>query len=263
MLQRRAEHEENPIARAYYRLEGRRLQHYEAKVASQFAAHLACSGPDADRLRMIAPDAPRIEVIPNGVDMNYFRPSADPRASTPKSLVFIGGLSWYPNLSAVKLLCTGIWPLIPDADAVLTIIGRNPPDWLAALSRADPRIRVLGWVDDVRPWIGQSTVYVCPVFDGGGTRLKVLDALAMGIPMVAHPIACEGIEVKDGHHVLLAREPAEFVRKIRMLWEDPALRDKVSTAGIQLIRHRYSYGVIGAQVRGLYARLLAGQADSR
>ena len=262
MLLRRAEHATSPVARSYYRQEARRLQRFESAVAPQFGLHLVCSWPDAERLRLVNAGA-RAAVIPNGVDIEYFRPSIPPPQRTTKSLIFVGGLSWYPNLSAVKFLCQKIWSQIPDEDATLTIVGRSPPEWLVALSGRDPRVRVPGWVDDVRPLMERAAVYACPVFDGGGTKLKVLDALAMGVPLVANPVACEGIDVEDGCHVLLASTPSEFLRKIRLLWDDLAVGERLSANGIELIHGTYSYSVIGERLRQLYADLVMSRDSSR
>lgn len=257
MLLRRAERETGSLARQYYRQEALRLQRYERDVAPHFAMHLVCSSPDAARLRAVAPHA-RIEVIPNGVDTSYFHQSNPPPSKVRKSLIFIGGLSWYPNVSAVSFLIRRVWPLIPDLDATLTIIGRSPPDWLVRESQSDRRIVVTGWVDDVRPFMERSAVYVCPIFDGGGTRLKVLDALAMGVPLVASRIACEGIDVEDGRHVLIAGAAEEFARQINAVWDDAALAVQLATNGVDLIRTKYSFDAIGKELSTAYAGLVAG-----
>ncbi len=255
MLFRRAEKTSGTAARLYYRQEARRLDRYQTEVAGDFAMHLVCSPEDEARLRPSAPDA-RIEVIPNGVDITYFRPLDPAPPKTPKTLIFVGGLSWYPNVSAVQFLVERIWPRIPDPDARLTIVGRSPPEWLTAVCRRDPRVTVTGWVDDVRPVMARSTAFVCPIFDGGGTKLKVLDSLAMGVPLVANPIACEGIDVEDEKNVLLASTEEEFVRQIRRIWDDPALGPRLAARGVELIHAKYSFDAIGKRLSAFYAELV-------
>ena len=159
-------------------------------------------------------------------------------------------------MSAVQFLVHRVWPRIPDEDARLTIVGRSPPEWLSEICKRDPRVSVTGWVDDVRPVMSRATAFVCPIFDGGGTKLKVLDTLAMGVPLVAHPIACEGIDVTDEQNVLLASTEDDFVRQIRRVWDDPALGARLAARGIELIHAKYSFDAIGKRLTSLYTELV-------
>lgn len=256
MLLRRAEIERNPMRRAYYWQEGRRLQQYERIVAEQFSINLTCSALDSERLREICPGA-RTAVIPNGVDTSYFDPGPFTRPKVPESLVFAGGLTWYPNLSAIRYLIQEIWPPLKakHPNARVTIIGRRPPTWLQQASQIDSSIRVTGFVDDVRPYLAEAQAYICPIFDGGGTKLKVLDALAMGVPLVAHPIACEGISVIPEKHVLMAADPESFVSQISRLFSNPNLCTSVSRAGRELAVEYYDFATIGRQLSDLYDQL--------
>ena len=255
MLLRRAQHERNTALSAYYRQEGRRLRAYEKRTSTLFGAHLACSELDGEALQDISPSV-RVEVVPNGVDRTYFRPSSPPPARQPKTAIFAGGLGWYPNASAVRFLIERVWPLIPDADARLTIVGREPPVWLREAALKDTRISVTGWVDDVRPHIEGSSVYVCPIFDGGGTKLKVLDALALGIPLIANPIACEGISVTNGIDVLFAETPQEFANKIVAVWNNPAAFEHIGANGVKLIADKYDIVGIGRRLASIYQELV-------
>ena len=130
-------------------------------------------------------------VVPNGTDIEYFTPRSDPGGTT---LLFCGGLDWYPNVSAVRFLFDEIWPrLVYELTNVeIYIVGRNPPNWLRQLSLKDNRIHVIGFVEDPRPYFRKATAYVCPIKDGGGTRLKILDALAMGVPFLVRPLLVQG-----------------------------------------------------------------------
>jgi len=203
----------------------------------------------------VAPGVRTVEV-PNGVDLDYFHPGSTPE--TPGRLVFAGRLSAYANRSAARAIARDIWPRVRSRvpDATLDIVGADPPPEAADLARSDPRVRVPGFVDDVRPYLDQAEVYVCPITDGGGTRLKVLDALAMGKAMVAHPVACEGIEVRDGESVLLATTPDAFAEKIAGLLADPDRRRSIGNAGRRLVQARYSYAGIGRRMADVLAGTL-------
>jgi glycosyltransferase involved in cell wall biosynthesis len=152
---------------------------------------------------------------------------------------------------------TEIWPrlIADDASRSVTILGRDPPPALLDAAR-DQRVRVPGFVDDVRPWMDEAAVYVCPIRDGGGTRLKVLDALAMAKPMVATGLAVEGLDLVDGVHYLRAETPEEFVEQIRRLETDPPLSTQLSSAGRALTQERFSWPVIGAALETAYQKAL-------
>lgn len=131
-----------------------------------------------------------------------------------------------------KLQCISslieVWPLAStEKDIRIDVIGRNPPQWLKKIADTDKAVCVPGFVDDVRPYIERAAVYVCPIMDGGGTKLKILDALAMSKAIVAHPVSCEGIDVRDEEHILFARNPSEFVQQINRLLEDTSLRRRL------------------------------------
>jgi len=256
MMLRRAVLEKNWVRRAYYLQEGWRLRIYERVTARDFDVHLTCSELDANRLRKIAPGA-ATAVIPNGVDTQYFDPRMFLCDQRPESLVFAGGLDWYPNASAMLFFVAKVWPLLKRTlpNATLTVIGRRPPKWLIDAAAADPSVKVLGFVDDVRPHIAAAQVYVCPIFDGGGTKLKVLDALSMGIPIVAHPVACEGIDVSPERNVLLASTPDEFVNQIGRLFADRQFRERLAEEGRKLAEEKYDFEEIGRLLCDLYERI--------
>jgi glycosyltransferase involved in cell wall biosynthesis len=255
MVLRRAEHETNPLKRHYLRREGRRLAAYERRMCGRFDVNVTCSALDSERLAEVAPGVRTVEV-PNGVDLDYFRPEGG--RETPGRLIFAGRLSAYANRRAARYIVKEIWPRVRERvpGASLDIVGADPPPEATELARDDPRVRVPGFVDDVRPYLDGAEVYVCPITDGGGTKLKVLDALAMGKAIVAHPIACEGIEVRDGESVVMATTPDKFVARIAGLLEDPARRRAVGAAGRWLVEERYSYATIGRRMADVLAGTL-------
>lgn len=252
MLLRRSEKESSLLKRLYFWQEGRRLQRYEARMCARMDANITCSGLDSDRLRKLIGDRSLVTEIPNGVDIEYFKPSSDP--VVPHSMVFVGSLNWYPNRDAMLYFANELWPLIRQRypDARMDVVGAEPPKVLLELAGRDPQFRVHGFVDDVRPYISSAAVYVCPIRDGGGTRLKILDALAMGKAVLAHPIAYEGLNVTDNKNILTATEPAEYLAHLDRLFSDDGYRRRFGDAGRDLIVQEYSYASIGRRLASLY-----------
>ena len=248
LMLRRAEGERNLLKRGYFWQEGVRLARYEARMCPKFDLHLTCSALDTTRLHERLPHL-NVAEIPNGVDTSYF--TADGREPEPNSLIFAGNLSWYPNAAAMLFFAEQVWPLLRAAipDVTMHLVGANPPAKLTELATQDPRFKVHGFVPDVRVYLNRAAVYVCPIMDGGGTKLKVLDGLAMDKPMVAHPIACEGIQVIDGETVLFARTPEDYVKHISTLFRDSALRARMGAAARDFVERTYSYASIGRKLR--------------
>ncbi|MDA8349425.1 MAG: glycosyltransferase family 4 protein [Pseudomonadota bacterium] len=247
MMLRRAASEKNPLKRGYLWQEGWRLQRYERRICPQFDLNITCSSLDTERLERVAPGT-TIAEIPNGVDTEYFRPQGE--SEDPHSLVFAGNLSWYPNAAAMVFFAEKIWPLLKRALPAVTmnVIGANPPQRLQELAGRDKNFRVHGFVPDVRPLIARAALYVCPIMDGGGTKLKVLDALALEKAIVAHPVACEGIAVREGHDVVFARTPHEFVQRIVTLLGDSSRKRQLAANARSLATSVYSYAVIGRKL---------------
>jgi glycosyltransferase involved in cell wall biosynthesis len=247
MMARRADNAINIIARNYFRIEGQRLRAFEKRTAAQFAAHITCSELDSSRLREIVPNA-NIVTIPNGVDCEFFAPMD--MKTRPDSVVFVGTMDWYPNADAMLFFLRDIWPSLKQRvpGATMDIAGSNPPDTLVRLARSLPDVTVHGYVPDVRPLLDAAAVFVCPIRDGGGTKLKILDAFAMKKCVVAHPVACEGINVTAGRNVILARTPAEFVDEIARLFVEHSARAAIGAAARRLVESQYSFVRIGEQL---------------
>ena len=260
MMAQRASLERNPAARFYMAQEAWKLRRYETAVCGAFDLNVTCSCLDSTRLAGHVPGV-MVEEIPNGVDLSYFRPTGGQEEE--RSLVAVGGMTWYPNRRAMIWFARDIWPLLKreEPDVCMTVIGREPPPEVVRLGQRDPAYRAVGFVEDIRPVVARAQVYVCPLRDGGGTRLKVLDALAMGKAMVAHPIAVEGIDVKPGEHVLIAETPKQFVEKIRLLFATPELRTRLAEEGRRLVEEKYDFERIGAKLNRLYDGIVARRRD--
>jgi glycosyltransferase involved in cell wall biosynthesis len=263
MLSRRGENERSFIKRMYFLLEGWRVRRYESRMARDFDVHITCSELDCARLRAVAPSVHAI-AVPNGVDTEYFRPEHS--HSTGPSLIFVGSLNWYPNVDAALFLLREVWPMAKarHPDLRLDIVGSAPPHQVLTLAAELKDVRVHGFVDDVRPLMNAATLYVCPIRDGGGTKLKLLDAFAMEKCVIAHPVACEGIDVTPGVNVQLAQSAEAFADAIDRFVDDPSARLAMGRAARRLVIEQYAFSVIGGQLAHLFESTAAGarMADS-
>jgi polysaccharide biosynthesis protein PslH len=245
LLERRVAYETNALRRFYLGRESRKLREYEAAVAGEFDTNLVVSRLDGERLQTICPKA-ATAVLANGVDVEYFRRQSPISAVERGHLIMVSGMNWFPNRDAVLLMADSIWPELTKVmpDARLTIVGTSPPPAILELAARDRRVIATGFVDDVRPYMERAQVYLCPMRVGGGTRLKILDALAMGVPIVATQMALEGIDVVPDTDVLVANNPGEFVSQIVRLVGDQGLWDRLQTNGRAFVERHFAWPVI-------------------
>lgn len=253
MMLRRAAKESNPVKKAYFFQEGHRLRRYEKAILKRFDTHVTCS--EVDRERLLALDGSiDVKVIPNTVRI----PEAYPRpVSLTKKMLFIGGLDWYPNRDAMLHFCRKIWPEIlrrvPEAQ--MDIVGKNPGNEILAAAEAYPGLRVHGFVEGLDHLYQEAAVFVCPIRDGGGTKLKVLDAMAHQLPVIGYPESCEGLAIKDGNHALIARSSGDFAAKAVRLLCDPKRAWRLGAEGYRLVAQRYDAVRVGRDLSEYYLKL--------
>ncbi len=199
----------------------------------------------------------RVVVVPNGVDLGRFRPSPVP--AEPR-IVFTGALHTLPNRDGIGWFCQSVWPLIRDRipAARLDIVGSRPPAEVLALGN-QPGVAVHPDVPDVAPFLSQARLAVVPLRIGSGSRLKVLEALAAGRPVVATTIGVGGLQTRAGNDLLVGDDPESFTAAAVTVLTDPRLADTLAQRGLALVRERYSWETIGQR----YAELLAARASSR
>jgi len=253
MIKRRINNEKNYINKIYLLIESYKLRRYEKYNCSKFKINIMVSDDDKSMLKLISPNS-IIEVIENGVDVDYFLPKTN--HNNTNRLIFAGRLDQYSNMDAILYFCMNVWPLIKERFPSIrfTIIGSNPPKKLLEIANSDQSIEVLGYVDDVRPYFSEATVSVCPIRDGGGTRIKILDAMAMGMPIVSTTIGCEGINVAPEKDLLIADTPEEFVKKIEIIWTNDSIRENISVSARKKAEEYYSWVSIGMKLNNLYAK---------
>jgi glycosyltransferase involved in cell wall biosynthesis len=246
LMARRSQVEPGRAARAFLAREAGKLAAAEREIPPRFDLNIVMSENDRCALAALAPEA-RSAVVPNGVDTEYFRPA--PERETP-ALIYGGGMNMFANRDAVMHFLAEVWPAIRSArpDVRFFAVGQDPPRELLALAERDPQIVVTGYVKDIREYISQAAVYVVPLRVGGGTRLKVLDAMAMGKAMVSTSLGCEGIAVTSGEHLIVADAPPAFADATLALLADPQRRLALGRAARGLVEREYAWPVVGRQL---------------
>src|SRR5206468_1255321 len=206
---------------------------------AQARVTIAASDADRELLAAAAPGA-SVRAVPTGVDIDYFAP--DGVAEVPGRLVFTGSMDWYPNEDGIAHFIEAVLPRIRREvpAAALTVVGRNPSARLRGAAAA-AGVRVTGLVDDVRPQMAEAAVYVVPLRIGGGTRLKIFEALSMAKADVTTTVGAEGLRLAPGRHFLQADEPAGFAEAVTSLLRDAARRRAIGAAGRRLVEERYSW----------------------
>jgi sugar transferase (PEP-CTERM/EpsH1 system associated) len=222
-----------------YRSESQLLLKHERQIAKTFDYSLFCSARELDDFRTLIPGVPA-RVIRNGVDLDYFRPSGQPKV--PKSLVFTGVMNYRPNVDGVVWFCREVLPLIQSSvpEASLTICGANPAKAVRQLAQL-AGVSVTGAVPDVRPYLSRASVGVIPVRIARGIQNKLLEAMAMGLPTVATATAHAGLEAQDGRELFVADEPAAFAASVVRLIRDSGLRTEMGQSARAAVETRYRW----------------------
>ena len=258
---RHASTQSGVIAKVLYGAQHRRMHQYEARTLRRFDAVLAVSDADRETFTRLYPDAIRgpVHIVPTGVDTDFFKPSGSPPRAT--QLVFTGSMDWLPNEDAMRYFCRSILPLVraEEPEVRLSIVGRAPTPAVQSLA-AESGVEVTGRVDDVRPFMDQAAVYIVPLRIGGGTRLKIFEAMAMGKAVVSTTVGAEGLPVVNGEHLLLADEPRSFARAIVRLIRDQDQRERIGEAARGLVLARYDWSAVAGALEEPLMRIALGQA---
>ena len=249
----------NPVKKMVYGMEFRKMLRYEQSEVRKFHHVVAVSENDRTLMsRWVAPA--RITVVPTGVDLTQYRP--DPNAPEPAPLVtFVGAMDWEPNVDGVEYLCSEIWPAIKMEvpEARVRMVGRNPDRRVARW--ASDSIEVTGRVPSVVEHLRQSAVVVVPLRVGGGTRLKIYEAMATAKAVVSTSVGAEGLDVHHGRDLMLADDPRSFAQAVIMLLRDRELRRRYEKAAAETAA-RYGWAAIGERFSGILQRV-AMASDKR
>ena len=250
--------EERRWRRALLAVEWRKMRRYEAEACARAGLTVAVSEADRALLAARAPGAD-IRAIPTGVDTSYFHPNG--AAEAPGTLVFTGSMDWYPNEDAILYFLDAILPEVRrEVPGVsLAVVGRDPTDRLRAAGAA-AGICITGTVSDVRPYVAEAAVYVVPLRVGGGTRLKIFEALAMGKAVVSTRVGAEGLPIVPDRHFLQADSPAAFAQAVISLLKDADRRRALGLAGRRLVEERYSWSQVTREFEGHCQELVSRHA---
>lgn len=227
--------------RLFASVEWRKLRSYELSACQRADFVLTVTAHDRDVLAEHGIPDGKITPLPVGVDTEYFRPARGRKDS--RHILFFGAMSWPPNADAVSHFVERIYPLVKREvpDARLTVLGANPPPEIRSLAERDSSIAVTGFVDDIRPYCEDACVFVVPLRIGSGMRVKILDAMALGLPVVTTSVGCEGISLRHGEHALVADDPREFAESVVRLIRDDEIRSKLASQGRRLVEECYSW----------------------
>jgi len=242
---RRVQTESRPLRRYYYELQARRMFEYEKQACRESGHVVACSDADARLMReSFAID--HVSTVPTGVNIEYFtRPGQSAGATTKPDFVFVGSMDWLPNEQGVLWFTHEVLPLIhrKRPGATFAIVGRTPPPAIQALAR-DGCITVTGTVADVRPWFWEAGVSVVPLLVGGGTRLKIYEAMAARTAVVSTTIGAEGLEYKHPDNIRIADTPQDFADHCLDLLDNPDTRRQMTEDGWEMVNSRFSWEVV-------------------
>jgi sugar transferase (PEP-CTERM/EpsH1 system associated) len=230
----------NPAKKWFFRSQWNKMAAFEAQACRRFDRVVAVSKEDADLMKREY-GVSTVSDVPTGVDTDFFRPKE--YTERTNNIVFTGSMDWLPNEDAIRWFVDAIFPLIryKVPDAVLTVVGRNPAASLQELASADSGVVVTGRVPDVRPYMNKASVYVVPIRIGGGTRLKIYEAMAMGLPIVSTTIGAEGLSVKDGQNILLRDDPEAFAKAVVHLLADAKAASAIGKASAQHVVENFSW----------------------
>ena len=244
----------NPLYKFAYWTQQLAFQRYERVLSPKFDAVTCTSDIDAAVFQQHCTEN-AIEIIPNGVDITHYRP--DFTTEAPAHLIYIGSMDWYPNEDAVAFFADEVFPRIQEKvpDVAFSIVGGNPSARVQKLAERDGII-VTGRVPEIKPYFAEATVFVVPLRIGSGTRLKILEALAMGKAIVSTTVGAEGLDLKDGAEIFIADEPTAFADAVTRLLTDAQLRRRIGENGRSRVEQDYDWRSIGEKLHALYTKIL-------
>ncbi len=260
---RHYEVQQNPLKKAYLYGQWRKTAAFEQATCRRFDYIVAVSREDSEMMRREY-GVERVADVPTGVDIEYFRPrGAQTRDS--HNLVFTGSMDWLPNEDAMRYFVEQVMPRIKQSvpDVTLTVVGRNPYPGLLELSERDPSIIVTGRVEDVRPYMERAAAYIVPLRIGGGTRLKIYEAMAMEKAVVSTSVGAEGLPVRDGEELLLADTPEAFAASVVGILADEQRASALGARAAAAVRERFGWRRVSEKFAEICERAIRGGGAKR
>jgi sugar transferase (PEP-CTERM/EpsH1 system associated) len=252
----------NQLKKAYLFDQYRKMRRFERTACGRFDHVVAVSADDGATMKQEY-GISNVDDVPTGVDTGYFSPSGA-AAKRPNRLVFTGSMDWLPNEDAILWFVEKVLPLVrlkvPGAE--LTVVGRNPTPRLVELANRDSLIDITGRVDDVRPYMDEAAAYVVPIRIGGGTRLKIYEAMAMEQPIVSTTVGAEGLPVRDGEHLLIADSPDSFAESVVRVLTDCDLATRLGQASAALVRNCFGWHTVTERFIEIVSRPVKNIAEN-
>jgi sugar transferase (PEP-CTERM/EpsH1 system associated) len=259
LMWRYSENEPTLPRRLYARRTAALIERVEAELLRAADVHTVVSEREVAKLRAVVPNAD-LRVIENGVDTAYFdNPEIATGGAEARSVVFVASMDYHANIDAAIYFARDIWPSVRQRLGEgyrFTIVGKSPSPEVLAL-RNQPGITVTGTVPDVRPYYRDALAVVVPLRVGGGTRLKILEAMAAGVPVVSTTLGAEGLDVHPGHDILTADTPAEMAAAIASLRDQPERWRQISDAGRELVARTYDWQILGDRLLAIHQHAVA------
>jgi glycosyltransferase involved in cell wall biosynthesis len=266
VVSRHANHAASPLHQLYMRRTSSQLKRIERDMLDKCDLHIVTSERDREELLTRRPTA-NVAVIENGVEVSNFTPGLPDLEHTEswnarRRILFVGSMDYSANVDAVMYFVEQIWPRIQRElpDLVFTVVGRNPPKRVRTMATR-PGIEVTGTVQDVRPYYSRALVAVVPLRVGGGTRLKILEAMAAGIPVVSTRVGAEGLRLDPKAHFMVAETSADFCDRIGRLRTEFGLWCRLSAAGRKLVEASYDWNSIGRRFEEIYVNFVRGRQE--
>lgn len=256
-LQQKLATTHNLLQRLFVTSELNKMRRYEQETLRSFEQITITTTGERERLGQITAQPEKISVVSSCVDTNYFHFSAGPRQNL--TLVFCAKLDYFPNAQAILHFCTHVLPLVwqQQPDVRLLVVGNNPPPAVQLLGK-NPRITVTGYVPDIRPYLGTAHVALAPLLVAAGIQCKLMEALAMGTPLVTTSLCNTALGTQDNVHLLVADEPSMFAQAILRLLTDVQLAQRLGHAGRRFVLNNYSWQQAASTLNALYRQLAPG-----
>jgi len=256
LARQQARNQSGLARRIHNRVNWPKIRREEMDVWRHFDGVTFCSEKDEARARALLPSI-RSAVVPNAVDVQYFKPRPHDPKPDSRTVLFFGAINYYPNVDGLLYLLREVWPLIARShpQARLQIVGQHPTAEILAFQ--GPGVEVAGSVDDLRPHLARAAVSIVPLRIGGGTRFKILEAMAMARPVVSTSLGAEGIEAEPERQLLVADDPAAFARAVGRVLDDAQLSGRLGREGRALVERRYSWDAAAQRLDLFFLELFA------
>ena len=236
----------------------RQIRHIEKNFVQRADQTWVCSAVDAAQIHQLYGPNHRVKVIPNGVQANFYQTAGQPNLPQgPHQLLFLGKFSYQPNEEAALILINEIYPTLKQRypDSQLWLVGRDPTVAMGTAAMVHRDIHITGLVPDVRPYLKSASVMAVPLRQGGGTRLKILEAFASYCPVVSTPKGAEGLKTEDNHHLCVAETAEQIIEKIEVLWQNQTLAKQIAENAYDLFIKTYSWAAVEQSMSSAVAEL--------